>query len=316
LVKQASIYGCAGSGKTLLAQKKAEKAAQQNQRTLLCCFNLILGKNFRKFSQGKENLLADNFHNVMKELLLPFDGVNIDFNDDEEILNATITNDIPQFDCILIDEAQDFSEEKLETLRCLLKQDGILYYFWDSNQKIIRNDVNVPDNIFKFQLNTNLRNTVKIFELIQQHYHEDLHLRHKGPEGRDVKVCAPYKADNSQDLFSKLRSELNLLLNQQGLSPKDITILSFKAMMKSVLADFTYNNVNIDCFKDEATPNSIRIDTVRRFKGMESPVVIVTEMDNEKSMDDPLLWDDMCYVSYSRAKNHLIILPPDNVTLK
>ncbi len=61
--------------------------------------------------------------------------------------------------------------------------------------------------------------------------------------------------------------------------------------------------------------NWFTINFVRWVIDMESSVIIVTEMDNEKSINDPLLWDDMCYVSYSRAKNHLVILPPDNVKL-
>lgn len=314
-MKQASIYGCAGSGKTLLALKKAEKSAQQNQRTLLCCYNLILGKNFRKFSEGKDNLLADNFHNVMKELFSPFEDVTLEHSTDDEIIEKVFAYDIPKFDCILIDEAQDFSKDQLDILKYLLKDDGILYYFWDRNQKIIRNDVNIPDNVPIFTLNTNLRNTVKIFDQIKHHYHEGLELRHKGPEGRAVKICPSYKADQPQDLYLKLRAELNDLLVKHELKASDVTILSFKAKTKSVLMDFKYGEINIDFFEDIASPNSIRVDTVRRFKGMESPVVIVTEMDDEKSLNDPMLWEDMCYVSYSRAKNHLVILPPDNVTL-
>jgi len=314
-LKQASIYGCAGSGKTLLALKKAEKAAALNQKTLLCCFNSILGKNFRRFSEGKENLIADNFHNIMWELLSPFTDDPTRLLKDDEFMQYVIDFDIPKFDCILIDEAQDFSKDQLDILNYLLKKDGTLYYFWDSNQKIIRDDVNIPENVPKLVLNTNLRNTEKIFDEIKLHYHEDLELIHKGPEGRKVKVCESYKAQNAQDLFLKLRKELNDLIVEHQIKPEDITILSFMAKDKSLLKDFTYKEIPVICFEDEPVARSIRVDTVRRFKGMESPVIIVTEMDNEKSMNDPLLWDDMCYVSYSRAKNHLVILPPDNVKL-
>lgn len=314
-LKQASIYGCAGSGKTLLALKKAEKAASLNQKTLLCCFNSILGKNFRKFSEGKENLIADNFHNIMWELLSPFTDDPTRLLKDDEFMQYVIDFDIPKFDCILIDEAQDFSKDQLDILNYLLKKDGTLYYFWDSNQKIIRDDVNIPENVPKLVLNTNLRNTEKIFDEIKLHYHEDLELIHKGPEGRKVKVCESYKAQNAQDLFLKLRKELNDLIVEHQIKPEEITILSFMAKDKSLLKEFTYKEIPVVCFEDEPVARSIRVDTVRRFKGMESPVIIVTEMDNEKSMNDPLLWDDMCYVSYSRAKNHLVILPPDNVKL-
>jgi hypothetical protein len=57
------------------------------------------------------------------------------------------------------------------------------------------------------------------------------------------------------------------------------------------------------------------VETVRRFKGMESKVVIVTEMDDERSLKDPMMFEDMCYVSFSRAVHHLIVLPPDTIQL-
>lgn len=68
-------------------------------------------------------------------------------------------------------------------------------------------------------------------------------------------------------------------------------------------------------FSDDPKPNGVRVDTVRRFKGMESKVVIVTEMDDERSLQDPIMFEDMCYVSFSRAVHHLILLPPDNIDL-
>jgi DNA helicase IV len=52
------------------------------------------------------------------------------------------------------------------------------------------------------------------------------------------------------------------------------------------------------------------VDTVRRFKGLESEVVIITELDelNEKEKE---LKENLLYVSFSRAKNHLIIVPSE-----
>ena len=102
---------------------------------------------------------------------------------------------------------------------------------------------------------------------------------------------------------------LNQLIINEQLKPSDIVILTFKAKTKSALIDFKYDKADLSIFEDLESNNSIRIDTVRRFKGMESKVVIVTEMDDEQSLKYPELFDEMCYVSFSRAKNHLIILP-------
>lgn len=308
LVKKASIYGCAGSGKTLLAIKKAELASKQGYRTLLVCFNNILGYHLSK-SIDNQNLVAGNFHRIVENILREYHNKPFDLYNDLELLELVLNYDIPKFDSVLIDEAQDFTKEQLDILTYLLKEDGIIYYFWDSNQKVIRKDEFIPKDIPKFVLEVNLRNTEYIFNKVKEHYKQDLNLKHKGPQGRSIQTLEPYNRKNSQELFLKLRNCLNQLIINEQLKPSDIVILTFKAKTKSALIDFKYDKADLSIFEDLESNNSIRIDTVRRFKGMESKVVIVTEMDDEQSLKSPDLFDEMCYVSFSRAKNHLIILP-------
>jgi len=308
LVKKASIYGCAGSGKTLLAIKKAEMTSNQGYRTLLVCFNNILGYHLSK-SINSENLVAGNFHKIIENILLKYHSKPFNLYNVQELLELILSYEIPKFDSILIDEAQDFSQEQLDILTYLLKDNGIIYYFWDSNQKVIRKDEYIPKDIPKFVLEVNLRNTEHIFNKVKEHYKQDLTLRHKGPQGRSIQILEPYNRKNSQELTIKLRNCLNQLIINEQLKPNDIVILTFKAKTKSALIDFKYDKADLSIFEDIESNNSIRIDTVRRFKGMESKVVIVTEMDDEQSLSDQELLDEMCYVSFSRAKNHLIILP-------
>ena len=307
-VNKASIYGCAGSGKTLLAIKKAEMTSLKGYRTLLVCFNNILGYHLSK-SISNDNLVAGNFHKIIENLLNQYHKKSFDLYDDQELLELVLMYDIPKFDSVLIDEAQDFSQEQLDILTYLLKDNGIIYYFWDSNQKVIRKDEYIPKDIPKFVLEVNLRNTEYIFNKVKEHYKQDLNLKHKGPQGRNIQTIEPYNRKNSQELFIKLKNCLNQLIINEQLKPSDIVILTFKAKTKSALIDFKYDKADLSIFEDLEHNDSIRIDTVRRFKGMESKVVIVTEMDDEQSLKYPELFDEMCYVSFSRAKNHLIILP-------
>ena len=307
-VNKASIYGCAGSGKTLLAIKKAEMTSLKGYRTLLVCFNNILGYHLSK-SISNDNLVAGNFHKIIENILNQYHKKSFDLYNDQELLELVLMYDIPKFDSVLIDEAQDFSQEQLDILAYLLKDNGIIYYFWDSNQKVIRKDEYVPKDIPKFVLEVNLRNTEYIFNKVKEHYKQDLNLKHKGPQGRNIQTLEPYNRKNSQELFIRLKNCLNQLIINEQLKPSDIVILTFKAKTKSALIDFKYDKADLSIFEDLEHNDSIRIDTVRRFKGMESKVVIVTEMDDEQSLKYPDLFDEMCYVSFSRAKNHLIILP-------
>lgn len=307
-VKQASIYGCAGSGKTLLAMKKAELSAANNERTLLVCFNNILGKHFISHTSNNEYLSAGNFHDIIFKLIRNETDQSFDLFKDEEISDLVLALDIPKYDVILIDEAQDFSKEQVEIIRYLLKEDGVIYYFWDSNQRVIRRDEYIPKDIPQYILDTNLRNTEYIFNEVKNHYNQDLKLQHKGPYGRPIQYWETYKQNDKQDLFRKLKSILNHLVINEEVKPEDITILTFKAKYKSDLNDFTYDKAKLNIFTDEQEKNAIQIDTVRRFKGMENKVIIVTEMDDEYVNSNKELYDDMCYVSFSRAKNHLIVL--------
>lgn len=307
-VNKASIYGCAGSGKTLLAIKKAEQLSSQGLSTLLVCFNNILGLHLSK-SIVNENLMAGNFHAIIQKLLIEYDVRNVDLYKDDQILDAFIMVDFPKYDCLLIDEAQDFSKDQMDVLHLLLKENGIIYYFWDANQRIIRKDLFIPEDVQRFPLNTNLRNTEYIFNQVKEHYKQELNLKHKGPQGRNVQTLPPYDRNNQTELFNKLRGVLNQLLINEELKPEDITILTFKAKNKSSLGEFHYERCEFSLFEDVSPSHTIRVDTVRRFKGMESNVVIVCEMDDQNCMNDPELFEEMRYVAYSRAKHHLVIIP-------
>jgi hypothetical protein len=307
---KASIFGCAGSGKTLLATRKAELSAKANLRTLLVCYNQILGENFRKFAKGKEYLIAGNFHPFINDQLDKSLSEEILY-DDPSLQEIVYSKEIELFDCIIIDEAQDFTAIQLEIMQFLLKENGLIYYFWDANQKIIRTDLNIPQDIPQLVLDTNLRNTKCIFDFIKPHYYQPFELNHRGPLGRTVTITDPVNHQNKAELFSRLRSEINKLLNNDGVKPMDITIITMKSVNKSWLKDFTMDHVSFTYFESECGENTIRIETNRRFKGMESSIVIACEMDDERSMANEELWHDMCYVSFSRAKNHLIIIPTD-----
>lgn len=307
-LNQASIYGCAGSGKTLLAIKKAIMCAESEQRTALICFNSILGNKFRKHAQGIEDLMAGNLHQLLLTYLPEGSQEEMLF-DDMAMLDTVMNLEIEKFDAIIVDEAQDFTEEQLDIIHYLLKKDGLIYYFWDDNQRIIRTSLHIPNNVPILTLSTNLRNTQYIFDYVKSHYLKPMDIKHKGPLGREVTFTQPYAEQNQTACFSLLRKEIQKLVVNEQMSPEDITILTFKSKSKSWLNQFSLPNTSLSYFEDEVLANHIRIETVRRFKGMESKVVIVTEMNDERCLQDETLFHEMCYVSFSRATNHLIVIP-------
>ena len=93
-VNKASIYGCAGSGKTLLAIKKAEQLSNQGLTTLLVCFNNILGLHLSN-SIHNENLLAGNFHAIVQKLFQAQNISNVDLYSDSQLLDTFLSYDFP-----------------------------------------------------------------------------------------------------------------------------------------------------------------------------------------------------------------------------
>ena len=93
-VNKASIYGCTGSGKTLLAIKKAEQLYNQGLTTLLVCFNNILGLHLSN-SIHNENLLAGNFHAIVQKLFQAQNISNVDLYSDSQLLDTFLSYDFP-----------------------------------------------------------------------------------------------------------------------------------------------------------------------------------------------------------------------------
>jgi ATP-dependent exoDNAse (exonuclease V) beta subunit len=57
--------------------------------------------------------------------------------------------------------------------------------------------------------------------------------------------------------------------------------------------------------------NEVRVATIHRYKGLESPVVVLCELDSRVAEDDlaPLL-----YVGATRARSHLIVIASEAMT--
>lgn len=315
-VPRVSVSGCAGSGKTLLAKRKAQMSNDSGAKTLLCCFSTLLGTDFNMYASENPGLTGCNFHTLMYSLLKNNFGLRQNeitklLEDENALIETLLLKELDQYDTIVIDEAQDFSNIHLEILDLILKPAGCLYCFWDNNQKVLRPDFKLPANLIEFNLDTNFRNTGKIFQQLKPFYSDSKPIFNQGPEGKDVIICPPYQSTRSQDLKQKLTNEILNLIHNDGIKESNITVLTFKGKEQSQLQDFKIPGVRISNFENLTVDNTLRIETVRRFKGLESQVVILTELDGEQAAIDEVLWNNLCYVGISRARNHLIILPSD-----
>jgi hypothetical protein len=313
---RAAIAGCAGSGKTMLAAYKAQQLANEGLRVLLTCFN----KNLAAFL--REDYLADrpstldvmHFHKLAAGLvrrsgqafdLKPGEAAKICFGLRlPEQLTTAIDQLGSQYDAIIVDEAQDFLENWWLPLQLLLTDpdNGILYLFYDDNQNIY-GGLQTVKNLVKseYLLNENCRNTQKIHEQVKAHYTGKQPLKALGPPGRDV-VTHVY--ENQAEMLNILRKVLHELVVEEQVAIEDIVVLTPFSEEKSVLGKsgklgrFRLTT-NWDTAADE-----VYYTTIHSFKGLESPIVILVEI--EAGLTHNV--SELLYIASSRARNHLVVL--------
>lgn len=312
--RRVAIAGCAGSGKTMLAIEQASRLARQGFRVLLTCFNRNLALFLRSQSQLPTSVTVSHFHELCLHLAKQAGSLPREQQSHSsqtwfdqtlpELLLTAVEIIGPQYDAIIVDEAQDFRPTWWIPLLYTLKDpdQGILYTFYDDNQDLYTNaTAQLPEGLARFILSRNCRNTQEIHQTFLPFYRSDVQPLALGPTGRKPKI---YSYSSPSDLQKQVRSELHTLVHEDEILTEDIVILTPHARDNSPLWQATQlGNFRLT----EIWPpgdNEIFITTVHSFKGLESPIVLLVELDNTPAIDT------IIYVGCSRARHHLIIFTP------
>ena len=315
--RKASIVGGAGTGKTMLAIEKANQLLQSGFRVLFLCFNANLAQWLNQ-QFIHDNIHVSTYHSLVSSVRqwagLPNLRLSMDqFNEQAPDLlydaiqiirtpNAGLDENL--FDAIIVDEGQDFRSEWWIPLTELLydESDGIFYVFFDNNQRIYTQISDIPVQTPPFRLGENCRNTKHIHEqLLNYSYPEDNTIC-IGPPGSPVEIIPKTDESSSRRELQRL---LHRLVNEQGVSPQDIVILTTLSKKRSQWQqNDQLGNFNLTWDLMAKDGNNIRISTIHSFKGLESPVVILTELDRRRGNNEK----ELLYVALSRARNHLISL--------
>lgn len=317
--RRVAISGCAGSGKTTLAYEKARRLAEQGFKVLLTCFNVNLAEWLRWESEESrpDNLQIANFHRLADELVqqagLPSGPYTSEYF--EKILPERLVDAVDligsQFDAIIVDEGQDFFDNWWLPLQMLLHDpdQGIFYVFFDDNQNIYRGAKQLPLESAPFSLPHNCRNTQHIHRRVLPFYRSEQLPVAIGPEGRPVEQ---HTYANPNELKRLLRQVLHRLIVEEDVPAWDIVILTPKSRQRSQLWQLApLGNFRLVEEQTDAT-GDIYCTTVHSFKGLESPVVILAEIDNDQ------LWNlnTILYVGCSRARNHLVLMAAADLSAK
>jgi hypothetical protein len=323
---RAGIAGCCGSGKTMLALEKTRRLASDGKRVLLTCFNLNLARWLQEqlesegFALG-ENLLCMHYHDVVRHICRNT-GVEIPSEPEDRDQLSTYYEEVfaecldqaierlpleDRFDAVIADEGQDFSELWWSTLDALLKEPdtGTFYIFFDNNQRIYGHAGAMPVPGNPFPLNRNCRNTDQIHDLVRPYHQGDGTFLPGGVSGKEPE----FVSRTGEDGIAELRSTLHRMINVEGIPAHDITVMSpVSERGGSALEDGRkIGNLTMRRTNGALGKGEVRVSTIHSFKGLESPVVVMTELEQlerrQREYQQLLL-----YVGLSRARSHLIII--------
>jgi superfamily I DNA/RNA helicase len=317
---RAAICGGAGTGKTLLALHKAREVAGSGHRALLLCYNRPLADHLVGITGGTPNFTVLSFHRFCSEMvrrartvagrdLMSEARAAYPHQDQFEVqmpyalaLAAEAVED--RFDAIVVDEGQDFGAEYWMPVEMFLKSpdQSMLYIFYDENQRFYSRARTFPIKDPPFQLTVNCRNTAMIHQSAYQFYRGPP-VDPPGIPGFPIRsLCAP----DAQSQALKLHSEVSRLIGVEQVRAEEVVVLM--SAMNADLVDRLRQKLlpggSIWSLERRSGPHAVMIDTVRRFKGLESPVVFLWGLDGLL----PSEAQEILYVGISRAKSLLYVV--------
>lgn len=308
----AAIHGAAGTGKTIMAIEKA-KRLETDGPVLLLCFNRFLMEHIREELSDSHPSISvftiDGLYTKLSGGLAHFDSAD-DRND--AILEVLMDwkNLRWNYKHIIVDEGQDFFADHLQLLSEIAEEkDGCFYVFYDKNQFIQGQEY--PEWLdhaeCRLVLSHNCRNTHEI--ALTSTRPIDL------PEKRVRMNPFMQRAEQPKPkLFFVLDNEmlqeyvLKLIRKYSDAKYKktDIVLLSMKAEGCSALEREKMIPELAAICSDRRQTNKVLFTTVRKFKGLESDVVICIDVDEDTFVNDTNR--SLFYVGTSRAKTWLDIV--------
>lgn len=312
---RALICGAAGTGKTFLAIEKARRLSETDDtiKILLVCFNIRLAEKLREMLTEHKNIDVYHFHGLCTKLCKdavipvpqpdPFASTENYFKFDlPDALMEALCNTDYRYNALIVDEGQDFESTwwvpLMETLEN--SKTDIFYIFYDDNQVLYERQLSFPIAYEPFHLSENCRNTRNIHQEVMKYYKGDVSPSSIGPEGQPLKII---KVKTGKQVHQAVEQSINELLNKEQINSQKITILTPCKEDNSVwksgsmiagkkISWTTRGNDYIYC------------STIHSFKGLESAIIIVTELSKLPIKTQIQL----LYVAFSRAQSFLVIV--------
>jgi superfamily I DNA and RNA helicase len=349
------IKGPPGSGKTLILAHRSLhlcKYQPEGKRILLVCYNIALVGYLKRLLKekgiGSENKGVQVFH--FFELCSSILGETIRYeNEDNNYYDFIISealkrvaaekSRIEPFDAVLVDEAQDFSNDMLRILLELLKKKGDFVIALDSSQNLYRRktswkSIGIQAGGRTHHLNRVYRNTHEIFEFTRKFlgetyrgnkqmalFPDEFALHGDPPDIRSFKSLEEIEAFLPEDISSSIaqedykRSEIAVIYDDKVYGPDRFTYdnraLPMRILNRLESFGIPTTWVSRDVRAKEMydiTTDRVSLISIHSSKGLDFDLVYLVGMDQIRPIEitkERLI--SLVYVAMTRSKYKLVI---------
>lgn len=281
------ITGSAGTGKTVLAARAAVLEAEKGRKFLLLCYTEALAAFLNAYlnddrltvgaiRQFASNLLGERGpEGHTGHPVVYWDSVS---------LRAAVDGVPPKEDrweTVIVDEGQDFSGDDWELVKECVHPKGKLWVFADPSQGFW-DDRGVKDDLMngfmKFNLKTPYRCPRPIQHLDECYSgacHPERQILKQALKDRVIHIIT----SSEGRLKKQIGKEINRLLSEK-LKPHDIAILSLRGLgsEEGIFHEKQLADHPLVPATDPNAADHIICDTFLRFKGLERPAIIITDL--------------------------------------
>jgi len=313
--------GAAGSGKSLLAHQFFSRQAARGRRVLLVCFNRPLAERLQETVGDPEAGYINNFHGFCAEFLESC-GQPLEFpkrpdaafwSDLQEQVTGQDIPDAWRFDTLIVDEGQDFEPEWLEILCLFVPEEADILWLADSDQNLYRKPEVELDGFVTYRCRDNYRTPESIARFIRNTLRVDFEPRNDLP-GLGVGVHGYADPDDQVRIVDRIIQDRV----RQGFDHEDIVILSCHGVEKSVFFDadaiggipLRRPTKEYRGHRQVFTPGRVGYDSIYRYKGQQSPAVILVDVDPDSDRLERA--QRTLYCGMTRATVRLDIVPKED----
>lgn len=312
----------AGSGKTQLAATLLKDAVNRDQKAIYVNFTRAIVERFAKGDFAAKTHFIGTWDELACEAAgwpdvdaVPEENRSAFFEDIENQLCDKLATDWRTWDVIVVDDAQTFKADWIGALGQALSETGTMYLLTDAQARLWddRGDF-VIDECVRVDVDVTVRIPQKLVEEMNMLHLTERPLVSTSPligQGANIAVY-----EGPSELLKETRRAIQRALDA-GYHEDEIVVLTWRGLNSSEIlksdnigkfrlqrpyGDFSNNG------EQKYSEGEIRCDTIRRFKGLSVPYVILAEVDFD-ALDERT--KALLYIGMSRASAQvdLIVTP-------